>query len=39
MKRLLLVFVLLGLLVIPVSAAPIRWVDLQVPVESLRYAM
>ena len=33
------VLLLLPLLVIPVRAEPIKWVDFQVPYESLRYAM
>lgn len=40
MRRLILCILILSLLVIPVSAEePIRWVDFQIPYESLRYAM
>ena len=39
MKRLILFAVLLSVLVMPVSAETIRWVDFQVPYESLKYAM
>ena len=40
MRRLFLCILILSLLVIPVSAEePIRWVDFQIPYESLRYAM
>ena len=38
MKR-FFVLVLLPILVIPVRAEPIKWVDFQVPYESLKYAM
>ena len=39
MKRLILFAVLLSVLVMPVRAETIRWVDFQVPYESLKYAM
>jgi len=40
MKRRVVAFVLfVSLLVLPVRAEPIRWVDFQVPYESLNYAM
>ena len=39
MKRLILFAVLLSALVMPVRAETIRWVDFQVPYESLKYAM
>ena len=39
MKRFLLCFLLLPLLVVPASAQTIRWVDFNVPYESLKYAM
>ena len=40
MKRRIVIFVLLlGLIVTPVKAAPIRWVDFGGPYESLKYAM
>ena len=40
MKRRIIIFVLLlSLIATPVKAAPIRWVDFQVPYESLRYTM
>ena len=39
MRRLLLCLILLILLAIPVNAETIRWVDFQVPYESLRFAM
>ncbi len=39
MLRRFLIFVLLAALVIPVRAQPIRWVDFDVPYESLEYAM
>ena len=38
MKR-FFVLVLLPILVIPVRAEPIKWVDFQIPYESLKYAM
>ena len=39
MKRFLCLCLVLSLLVIPVRAEPIKWVDFQVPYESLKYAM
>lgn len=39
MKRFLFVFLAAMFLVMPVRAQPIRWVDFQVPYESLKYAM
>ena len=39
MKRFLCLCLLLSLLVIPVRAEPIKWVDFQIPYESLKYAM
>lgn len=39
MKRLLLVLPILGLFLLPVSSEPIKWVDFDVPYESLNYAM
>ena len=39
MKRFLCLCLALSLLVIPVRAEPIRWVDFQIPYESLKYAM
>ncbi len=39
MKRFFLLSILLSLLVVPVGAETIRWVDFNVPYESLRYAM
>ena len=39
MKRLILFAVLLSALVMPVRAETIRWVDFNVPYESLKYAM
>ncbi len=40
MRRLFLCLMILSVLVIPVEAEePIRWVDFQIPYESLRYAM
>ena len=38
-RRLFLLAVLIGALVLPASAEPIRWVDFQVPYESMKYAM
>ena len=38
-RRLFLLIVLIGALVLPASAEPIRWVDFQVPYESMKYAM
>lgn len=39
MKRFFCLLGLCGLLAVPTGAEPIRWVDFQIPVESLRYAM
>ena len=39
MKRLFLLLLLLGAFVVPAKAETIRWVDFQVPYESLKYAM
>ena len=39
MKRLFLACMLLAVLVVPVSAEPIRWVELHVPTEALEYAI
>ena len=39
MKRLLIIFIVLSLMVTTVGAEPIRWVDFLVPYESLKYAM
>ena len=39
MKRFLCLGLVISLLVIPVRAEPIRWVDFQIPYESLKYAM
>ena len=39
MRRLFLCLILLILLAIPVNAETIRWVDFQVPYESLHYAL
>ena len=39
MKRFSLFFVIVCLLVLPVSADPIKWVDFEVPYESMKYAM
>ncbi len=39
MKRRLFCAVLAILLIVPVHAEPIRWVDFQVPLESMKYAM
>ena len=38
-RRILLCFLILSVLVMPVSAENIKWVDFQVPYESLKYAM
>jgi len=38
-RRIVAFFVLMGLVILPVRAEPIRWVDFQVPYESLKYAM
>lgn len=39
MKRLIFMIVLMSLLPLTASAEPIRWVDLQIPTESMQYAM
>lgn len=39
MKRLLLLLLFFSLVVFPVQAETIKWVDFQVPYESMRYAM
>ena len=39
MKRLFAIALLLPVLLVPVSAEPIRWVDFQIPYESMRYAL
>ena len=39
MKRIFFLLMLLPMLVLPVRAEPIRWVDFQVPYESLKCAM
>ena len=40
MKRRVILFILLGaVLIFPVEAATIKWVDFGVPYESLKYAM
>ena len=39
MRRFLFCIWLMAILVLPVSAKPISWVDFQVPYESLKYAM
>ena len=38
-RRIFITFLLAVMLVIPVRAEPIRWVDFKVPYESLKYAM
>ena len=38
-RRILLFFTVIVILVVPVGAEPIRWVDFGVPYESLKYAM
>lgn len=38
-KRLIFCLLLIGVLLIPAQASTIRWVDFQVPYESLKYAM
>lgn len=38
-RRLFLLVVLIGALIMPASAEPIRWVDFGVPYESMKYAM
>ena len=39
MKRFLYFCLVISMLVIPVRAEPIKWVDFQIPYESLKYAM
>ena len=39
MKRFFCLCMMAVLLAIPVNAEPIRWVDFQIPYESLKYAM
>ena len=39
MKRFLLLLPLLGFMLLPVCAEPIKWVDFDVPYESMKYAM
>ena len=39
MKRFLYLCLAISLLVVPVRAEPIKWVDFQIPYESLKYAM
>lgn len=39
MKRLLLLITICGAFLLPVSADPIKWVDFDVPYESMKYAM
>lgn len=39
MKRLLLLITICGAFLLPVSAEPIKWVDFDVPYESMKYAM
>ena len=39
MKRFLCLLLLLSMVAIPVHAEPIKWVDFQIPYESLKYAM
>lgn len=39
MKRLLVCMIVLSFLILPVNAAPIKWVDFAVPYESLSFAM
>ena len=38
-RRILLCILIFSMLTIPVQAEPIRWVDFNVPYESLKYAM
>lgn len=38
-RRFFIIWILIVALVLPVKAEPIRWVDFQVPYESLKYAM
>ena len=39
MKRFLLCLLLLPMLVMPARAEPIKWVDFDVPYESMKFAM
>ena len=39
LRRIFIFLLLCGVLLLPVRAEPIRWVDFQVPYESLQYAM
>ena len=39
MRRIFLCLIIIGLLAVPVRAEPIKWVDFDVPYESLKYAM
>ena len=39
MRRFLMCIFLIGLLILPASAEPIKWVDFDVPYESMKYAM
>ena len=39
MKRFLFLCLIVATLVCPVKAEPIKWVDFQIPYESLKYAM
>ena len=39
LRRMFIILTVLALLVVPVSAETIRWVDFGVPYESLKYAM
>jgi len=38
-RRIFLCFLVLGLLAVPVRAEPIRWVDFDIPYESMKYAL
>ena len=38
-RRILLCLLIVALLIVPVGAEPIRWVDFGVPYESLKYAL
>ena len=39
MRRFAFCILMMAVLLIPVSAKPISWVDFQIPYESLKYAM
>ena len=39
MKRFLLLFSIVCMLAVPAAAEPIKWVDFDVPYESMKYAM